>query len=359
MLDVISSKTIYLIGMSIVIMFLGWFLSKISLGKMKSITVDQSCYYEYFNSKHRDRKVKQVFFIWLAFTFAEILVYKNVPLISALGVGPYVRYSHFGFPGIHGFLNALYFSLLSYYFLKAIVLGEKRYYIVVLLYLFWPFLALSRMMIMASIIQLFFLAMIASPKMSSTRIIKFSILFILVIMLFGIMGDIRNGREHLLGVAQLTFEYPEWLPSGFAWVYLYLTTPLNNINFAIEQYLEPSSFPIELGLRIFPSFLREPIYEMAGRVDDTLFVSNAFNISTLFLPMIKDFGWILTPFVFFPIGFMAYFVVLKSIRNPRYVVLWSVLLYSIVISVFSNHMFHLVFWSQAIFSFFIFGKKNV
>ncbi|MDF1866663.1 MAG: O-antigen ligase [Saprospiraceae bacterium] len=360
MLLPIKSETVYLIIASWVLLMLGWSLSSLYSKSLVNLKPDLNIYYKYFGNARREKRVFYFVIGWIFFTLIEIYVYKNLPLLAALDIGVYVKYSEFGFPGIHGLLNAMFFCIISYSFIMASFMKRQRYWVLFILLSLWPVLALSRMMIVATILQVVFLSIILRTKPISFYVfLKYFIIGMSVILLFGYLGDIRNGREHLLELAHLNFEYPDWLPSGFAWVYLYIVTPLNNLNFAIDNYVFIEQFPLEIITRVFPSFLREIIFDLFDRDTATLLVSSAFNISTLFSPIINDFGYILAPMLFLPVGFFSNFLIIKAKSNPRYILFWSVLLYSIVISIFSNHMFHLVYFTEAIFGYLIYGKNKL
>ena len=168
-----------------------------------------------------------------------------------------------------------------------------------------------------------------------------------MVFIFGFIGDMRSGREHILRLARFNGDYPDWLPTGFAWVYLYVTTPINNVNYNIENHLMFSSTPIETVSQIFPSFVRSAIVRALSEADEFNLYNSAFNVSTIFVSFLKDFGYLLTPFTFLILGFVNFTFCLKSTKDLSFILFRVVFLYALVISVFSNHMVHLVFFSQA------------
>jgi oligosaccharide repeat unit polymerase len=359
-LQPLKAQTIYLISISGIFLLLGSFLARLWIDGpvFKKRFINSSTYFDFFTCKVIKKRVVVALQFWLVFTFVEILVFSNLPLLSALGVGPSIRYTEFGFPGVHGLLNALYFVILLYFVGNFFFSRKKRSLLVIILLLIWPFLVMHRMMVIASFLQIVFLTLILNQRNLNFRsYFKYIISLLSIILVFGYLGDFRSGREHILQLANLTVEYPEWLPSAFAWVYLYVTTPINNINYSIEIFEYPSLFPVELLSRIFPSFVRDYLFNVFGYESESQLVTNAFNVSTVFLPVIKDFGYVFAPLLFFLIGFLSFLLVLKSYSNPRYLFFWVILLYSIVISVFSNHMFHLVFWFEALFGFYLFRRR--
>jgi oligosaccharide repeat unit polymerase len=360
MLQPIKIETIYLVSFSWLCLLAGWLIASIYTKMINIKPVSREAYFTYFQCRKREFRLYLLLVIWLVATVAEVFVYKNLPLLSAFGIGPPLRYTEFGFPGIHGLLNATYFCLSVFFFIKAFVTKRAIYWSIFLILLLWPFLALSRMMIIAIIVQVLFASLILSKsRRDIKKYIQYALLLMVVVLVFGYLGDVRNGREHLLGLAQLTFEYPDWLPSGFAWVYLYVVTPINNLNYAVDYFPNVSELPIEVVSRIFPSFIRTELFLLLDKETEVYLVASAFNISTLFLPLIQDFGFLFAPVVFIFIGFVINFLVYKALYNPRYLLFWVVFLYSIVISVFSNHMFHLVFFFEACLGYFVYGARKI
>lgn len=356
LLTPLKSATIYLIFGSGFFLFLGWFLASLKHKNLKffNIKLDLKSYIDVFASKSFSRRLRIAFFIWLFFTLLEIVYFGNLPLFSLFGFGPSIRYTEFGIPGIHGFINALYFSVLLLYFIQFLIIRSFKNYFIFFLLVLWPFLVIHRMMFIAFFIQAFFVYyLLRDGQLKLKNLFILFIVSISVIFIFGYIGDLRSGREHILRLAGFTTEYPDWLPTGFAWIYLYIVTPVNNINFNINNFTEISPFPFETFLRIFPSFVRDVLVDNFVQETSFQLYKNAFNVSTLFLILIKDFGYIATPFLFFFIGYINYLMCLKSMRDPAYIFFRIVFLYALVISVFSNHMFHLVFIFQGLIGFII------
>ena len=301
-LQPLKAETIYLIVGSGVLLILGWLAARFWIDglTLKRRFIDKEKYFDVFTCGIVRRRIKFVVVFWLFFTFLEIVIFKNLPLLSALGVGPDMRYTEFGFRGLHGGLNALYFVSIIYFIGNFFFSRSKFSLVIFLLLLIWPFLLMQRMMIIAVFLQVVFFALIVNQQSLNFRgYFKYFIYFLLIILVFGYFGDFRSGREHILRLADLTFTYPEWLPSAFAWVYLYVTTSLNNLNFSIEIFQDPFIFPVELLSRVLPSFARSYIFNVFNYEAEVELVANAFNASTVFSSMIHDFGYVLTPFLFF------------------------------------------------------------
>jgi oligosaccharide repeat unit polymerase len=362
MLLPIKSETIYLVVSTGIGLWLGWSMARLYIdrGIIKKRYIDQSRYREIFTNNMVKAKFRLVLIFWFLSTLLELIYFKNFPLLSLLGVGPYVSYTDFGFGGIHGLFNALYFVLVLYFVGRSFYGRKKTDTFILILLLFFPFLVMHRMMMIAVFVQASLLLYILLHEKMTIKFYVYGLLsFLVILLVFGYIGDFRSGREHILAAAGFSGHYPDWLPSAFAWLYVYVTTPLNNLNFNIENFINPNSFPIQTLSSFLPSFMRSSIVNNVPESREFELVVETFNAKTVFLPFLYDFGYILTPFIFIIIGFILFFFVLKSYRNPRFILFWVVFLYSLIVSVFANQMISLVFMFEAIFGFLLLKKRSL
>ena len=343
-------ETAYLILGTGFFLSLGWMTASLFY-KQKIVLflkIDRDRYVSLLSSKGMKNRLRNGLMMWSFLTILEVIYFGNLPLLSLFGVGPSIRYTEFGIPGIHGFLNALFFAIFILYLLLYISNKKRVYGFIVILLMIWPFLVMHRMMFIAMFIQAFFVYYLFNyHKFKLYRFFSVVLIFLLVVYIFGYIGDIRAGREHILRLAGFYSKYPDWLPTGFAWVYLYAVTPINNINYNIENLIMFSYIPIETFSRIFPSFVRSVLFDPFINTGGYELYTSRFNVSTIFLTFLRDFGYLLTPFLFFIIGFINFIFCMKATKELAFIFFWIVFLYAIVISVFSNHMIHLVFLSEA------------
>lgn len=303
------------------------------------------------------RRVKVLAYVWGGASFFEFLVVGNFPLLSLFGIGRPVNYVDFGIGGLHGLLNACFLFFGGYAFLKYKKTGSKKYLYILFLIMLWPTLLVSRQLLLSLLIQLVFLYLITT-RMQFSQYLKLFITMLLIIFIFGFIGDIRSDREHLLKLAQPVYEYPDFLPSGFVWVYIYITSPLNNINFNILGY-SPSFLPVNTFSTLLPSFLRDVYYSMFSNTGGVTYLYNeAFNVSSFLEPLLKDFGNIGIIFPIILISTFSIFVFHKAKKNIVYVLMLSVVLHSITLSVFINFFTHIVFCFQMLLIFLVFKVKR-
>jgi oligosaccharide repeat unit polymerase len=136
-----------------------------------------------------------------------------------------------------------------------------------------------------------------------------------------------------------------------------MVSPLNNINHNIAE-IDPLYFPFNSITSLLPSFLRKVVSTgLEIKSHDTELVAEAFNISTFFEPFLKDFGYMLLPFVLVVFSMVSVAVMHKASNKVMYVFILAVMLHSITLSVFANFFTHLVFVFQMVIPIFIFKLK--
>lgn len=97
------------------------------------------------------------------------------------------------------------------------------------------------------------------------------LLAILVFWLFGVYGNIRSGgswkdSSYIYIYGRLNGCWPALLPRQFGWAYIYLTSPLANLNFNFVNYSQGTSIDVVNFIYDFlPMFLakRLPLYSQA------------------------------------------------------------------------------------------------
>jgi oligosaccharide repeat unit polymerase len=337
----LNSSTYYLIIFSGISLALGYFVSKLfALSNYKYINHD--LYREIILSDKTKKKFRQITYIFAILSIIEIIYFKNLPLLYKFGIGIPITYDQFGILSIHGIINAIYFNIIIFHSMKYYYTRKIGNLIAIFLLFLWPVMLLNRMLITSTFLQIFFaIFIIATPKkkFNVQKYIYGFILFFILILIFGVIGDLRSGSIGELG--QFNYDNSEFIPSGFEWLYLYVTTPINNINLSIHNFTDINFIPTNLLASFLPSFIRNSFYQDIFIEIDL--VHPSFTVSTLFAPFLGDFGYLLTPLAFFPIGLIVSLVIAKAYNNPKYFLFWIAFLYSIVVSIFANQMISPVF----------------
>ena len=227
--------------------------------------------------------------LWIIGSVVDIVYSNGVPILWAL-MGSDKNYTHFGIPSFHGIVNALYLFSITGIFIEYLVTKNKKKLVFVFLLACWPVVMLGRGILLTALIQMLGAYFILTNL--NMKRISILILFALIsIVLFGIIGDIRdipNQFQHLLSGENISLF--EKLPSGFLWAYIYVTTGINNVaaNIQTIQPLYEIHYSI---INLLPSIVRTQIegYMLNASLLDL--VDPALNTSSFYSGYISDFGF--------------------------------------------------------------------
>jgi oligosaccharide repeat unit polymerase len=238
---------------------------------------------------------------------------------------------------------------------------EKKYIKYFLLCLLWPLMLITRQLFMSMAVQ-GILVYFFFNKLKTKNLLLFGVLALSIILLFGIVGDLRSGNsDFFIAVAQPSSNYPTFLPSGFLWVYIYITSPLNNVNFNIHDYPLFNFNPSPLLSSILPSFIRDKI-SFWGQSSNFKLVDDLLNVSSMFPNYLSAFGYFGSIFFYFIMGLIFNFIYFKTKRkkvNIKWVFILVVILHNILFSLFVDFFSSLVFIFQIVLHYIIGTKFNI
>lgn len=353
-------ETILLVCGSIIAFLAGWVFI-CALGRQIYIRpkVDLNFYAHFISGKKIVQRIKLTALLWALGSLFEVMYFGGVPFLSNLGVGAELRYTEFGISGLHGLLNALYLILVLFFYTRWLLLRSKMSGFFLVCLLLWPILLMTRQLMLSAIVQIVLLYICFKPVRPA---VYFWILLggIFTVILFGYIGDMRSGRESFLAVAEPSFEYPDSWPTGFMWVYVYLVSPLNNINYNIMN-VEPYYFPVNLVLGVLPALVRDNVSSMFGVVDQIQLVNANLNVSSFYAKLLQDFGVFFSPIFLFIVSIFSNYLMANCYRKPGYLFALVVVLHGLVFSVFADLLFHLVFIFEILVFFIVFqvdGKSE-
>ena len=355
LLTVLNLKTVaYIVSICLSFIF-SYFMIRLLLLDKKFVKVNS-----YSENPNTFSKLKVVFKIWLFFTIIEVLYFRGLPLLAILGLGGGIgRYTEWGIPSLHGFLNAMIITLSNYFFFYFLKNKRKKDLYLFLLCILWPIMLITRQMFLTMIVQATIIYILTNTiKISS--IIKVVLAVCLVVVIFGIIGDLRSDADLFIQLVQPSHDYPTWLPSGVLWVYVYMVSPLNNVNYNIYNY---SDFEFNLSPLIsnfFPSFIRSKIFSSSGDSKFQL-VNENLNVSTMFPNYLDAFGYYGSVFFFFFLGLIVSYIYIKY-KSRKSNIVWLfilvIIIHNFIFSVFVDFFFNLVFLFQMVLHFIISNKTK-
>lgn len=248
---------------------------------------------ELIKSSRLDRQLTIAFRMWIAISIVEIVISGGIPIVW-LAVGSAKTYRDFGIPSLHGLVNSLLLTISLCRFALFLTTSERRHLRVPVFIIFWSILVVTRNMMLVSLIQFAILFVRLRPIKMNT-VFRLAGAFAGFVLLFGAIGDYRSGSSDLIRKwAQPTNSYPDWLPSGFLWAYVYAATPVNNLLYTTEVSppLDSVIFPNTFAT-LFPTVVRGIIYgDQVGDAQSGQLVDAAFNVSTAYIGPYQDYGFI-------------------------------------------------------------------
>ena len=239
-----------------------------------------------------EQSLDRWFYCWLALTVVEVGFSGGLPIVWVL-TGNAKVYTDFGLPVIRVFLWSLLAVLALGKFGLYLLYGNRRRLFIPTVQLFWGIIIVSRGLIMAALIQAAVL-WLCLRGVSLKKIFRAVTLSILIVLMFGYIGDIRTGSDTFREVARPTSNYPEWLPSGVLWFYIYITSPLANLVQTTEMS-KPANDPLfsRTILFSFPTPVRNAIYGKQFTEDQQAagdLVTPALTVSSAYVGPYLDEG---------------------------------------------------------------------
>lgn len=308
-----------------------------------------------------ERNMDRWFYRWIALTVVEVGFSGGLPIFWML-TGSAKVYSEFGLPVIHVFVGSLLAVIAMGKFGLYLLYGNRRRLFIPAFQIVWGIIIVSRGLIMGAVIQAAVL-WLCLRGINLRRTLRTLTLLIVVVLMFGYMGDIRSGSSSSFRtLARPTNDYPEWLPSGVLWFYIYITSPLANLVHTTE-ISKPAHDPYfsRTILFLFPTPLRNAIYGKQFSEDQQAagdLVTSSLTVSSAYVGPYLDNG-------FWGIGWYSALLGILSaycwrrrstFRDKlRYAIIGQCLLFS----VFWNFLFYNPLLGQFFWIYFIFATRRV
>lgn len=168
--------------------------------------------------------------------------------------------------------------------------------------------------------------------------IFFLISIVMVLYLFGIIGNLRSGfiwndSSFITKLGNYSETYPEYLPNEFMWTYSYLTSPLNNLNYNFAH--NTNNINIFKYLMIYlPDFMvKRTIGDVNANTNIDLVVPY-FNVSTGYAQA-NVYGGIIGMFIMYIMQFVILSYVLKIIKiRAPFLYIPSVAIANVIVAFF-------------------------
>lgn len=290
----------------------------------------------YFSFNSIDVNVSKVrnwtIFISISYII-EVLYMGKIPLLSIINADGY-DYTTFGIPTYHVFL-VNFNSFCAIYIMHCICSTKIRketysLWICYIICLIPPIVIFNRgmfLLIVAGTIFVYLMA-VSNMKIAMMRILAISLG---ILFLFGVAGNIRTDKESvsniILDISEATDEFRgSMVPDEFFWAYLYISSPLGNVQSSIDEYkgtqeYSLSNFVAFINSEFVPDFISKRTAETfnlekryIGAMAPFLTVGSVYAKSYVF------FGWLGIFITFLYIIFFNFFILSLIPRRSDYFV---------------------------------------
>jgi oligosaccharide repeat unit polymerase len=341
----------YILG-SIVVVGLAWVVTTIvfidKLGPFKK-NINLTKF-----SLRVNKKILFLTYFWCVFSIVELLYHRDLPILAVFGMGN-MTYHDYGIPSLHGLLSAIMLSLSMYALYLLIQTKNKKYLFLYMLTILPYILTMNRGGITSLLVQGLFVLLLFK-RVNISLIVKLTVFIFIFILIFGFLGEIRNVNTSgdIYAVFQISSNYPDFLPKGFMWIYMYLTTSINNLENIISSFDDWNFEPFFILFGMLPTFIRNALSNPHS-VD---LVSEAFNVSSFMPNYLAAFGVYGSLIFYFLAALIPLYFYRKFLRegNMKHGFILVIFLHSILLSIFSDFFLIQVYIFQILLQYFIFNK---
>ena len=300
------------------------------------------------------RNLGYLFWFLVSFSILEVVYEGYVPVL-AMAFGQALSHFDFGIPSIHGLVIAGFSVFGTVSFGVFLTTGKRKALYYAMVPVAYSFIIVNRKMMTICFLQ-YLLVFLHVRGINVREILKATAVVLLFVFVFGLVGTIRGHTTTIEKYGKFIPEFAFPGDEGFKWIYLYITTPINNFaHTTIMHGSEGNSLPIRTFGSLVPSAIRNYLVGpntmsrfKAASVDRYWLRSPVFNVSTGFNAPYLDGGF-LGVFIYSAfIGFLCTFVYL-GFGNMLGLATFSVLMSGALITVFSNNFGNLNYVGQFLF----------
>jgi oligosaccharide repeat unit polymerase len=304
-------------------------------------------FFSYKSVNYSKRKIWIVtLLIQLGYLF-EFAYMRVVPII-AISTGAEYEYTSFGVPTFHVILVTFNSFWAVFIFHNIVAKNTKNLVLPYILCLIPSILIFNRGMFLLILASSLFVAIMGSKKIYKLMF-RISIVLIVILFLFGFAGNIRvsggnSANDIIMGIGNATEKFEKSsIPKEFFWAYLYITSPLANLQETIDIHrITPASFdkvPVFINSEILPDFIHKRNESLFKRIEYIDQVSESLTVGTIYGRSFAYYGYWGLTIMFLYILFFNFITILVLSRNSIYFVSGIAILNCIMLFNIFDNMF--------------------
>lgn len=254
-----------------------------------------------------------IYILWMA----DFIYEGGVPLVKILLNQPY-NYRLFGVPSLHVFTVTFGSFFTIYLFSLYLSSRQRQHLILYLVNLLAAILIYSRAMMAFNLVGSAFVYLLCAPHFSWKKLSLGLMIFLCLAYGFGVLGSLRVSFEArkpydpglFLDIGEATPAFrSSAVPSEFFWGYIYLSSPLANLQENVNTFRVPpftiSRLMQHINNEMIFDFFSKRVNRIFGveRENENIIPYKPFNVSTVYSRSFSYQGWA-------GLGLMAAFVLI-------------------------------------------------
>lgn len=329
---------LFLLATFVISFFLGFFLEKRKMNAFKPI-----------QSSNYNLLVIGIIFVGYVL---EFIYSGGVPLLQTLRGG--YSYKEFtGIPTLHVILSTfhIFYSVYLFHQYVSRTSSRRQLLLLFLVSLMFNLLVLNRGAIMITFASCLFIYLLKLKTLKLRKLIPIPIGVLLIIYLFGIVGNIRysvsqEDKNYILKIGGAADSFIESdIPKEYYWGYLYIASPIGNFQNIVtyrEEEFKVRNLVYFALTEPFPDFIAKRMISLMGEeepVEDPAkyLVIPVLNAPTVYYRSFLLIGWCGAWLMYLhsAIVMLVYpFLIRKD--SQYYITSWACLLTLILFNIFSN-----------------------
>jgi oligosaccharide repeat unit polymerase len=256
-------------------------------------------YFSYRDISFSDKNI----WIWTAVILISYVIefaYMHVVPIIAISTGADYEYTSFGVPTFH--VVVVTFNSFWAVFIFHNYTSTKRRALLVpyILCLIPSILIFNRGMFLLIIASTLFVVLMSAKKLGKL-LFKISVLLLIILFLFGILGNIRvtggfSANDAILGLGHASKQFSKApVPNEFFWAYLYTTSSLANLQETVNVHhnlgFSMGKVALFINSEIFPDFISKRNANLFRHIEPIDQISETFTVGTVYARSYAYFGW--------------------------------------------------------------------
>jgi hypothetical protein len=202
----------------------------------------------------------------LACFAADIIYTGGIPLIMVIDRQFDYASEGLGVPHLHVFTVTMASAFSTIRFADYLYSKRLRYLVEALLPICYFILIFYRGPILICVVSWVFVFVIQRDRIGILRTSAVAALFLLVLHLFGTLGNLREGEGAIEALGQPTAEFKNsGIPGTYFWTYVYLTSPMANLQLAIDTTTpEDGRVAVFLVSEMLPDIVSKRVLPLLG-----------------------------------------------------------------------------------------------